>query len=252
MVSISHIPYNNIDQFHSKINKEIPKEVYLLNSRKKDPQPLIAEVNSLASLTDIEFIFNDNVDINVSKLYSLLSVHIRRVRTLPMFFIPDFQIHSPHIQVTDDGQRISDNGSSSWYTIRTNIELEWGNIYYYELLIEKCTENRFIMTGLETENHYPKQGCLGKRFYGADWTMSDVFPGAVVGCVCDLSDHEHANFFLILNNNPKGLRFSIHRPQHQKLIPVVSLACGNNTIRIRQNVNFPTCNWNIPCQHREF
>ncbi len=191
---------------------------------------------------DIVFVLS-NFETVAHDVENICSNFSLQIRTHP---IPDtplrFEVHedvSLDLALSEDGLVLADH-SSTWCTARFSCEMTWGKRYYLELFVESIHICKFIMIGVLTHEVYLKRirGCLGTRFYGYSF---DIKAGTKLGFVFDFASGNTGGIYAIIDDIPLG-RVCEHTKDefgNSPIIPVISLACGNNRIRIVKDAKFP-------------
>jgi hypothetical protein len=169
-------------------------------------------------------------------LYSKFS---QQMRTNPKRITANlrFDIHpsnADYLQLDADKVALTDNGSSSWRTVRFNCNMEWGERYYMEILVEETHYCKFIMLGIASETEYQSllQNCLGVRFYGSTYGPQ-IVPGTRLGFVFDFVQ-DSGSLYSLINGVPMGSSATYHKRSYKDktFFPVLCLACGTNRFRI--------------------
>jgi hypothetical protein len=225
----------------NKTQRTIQAHELRYNYRKRNQaKPFSTSHEAALRLTDIDFIFPNDHNNFTKHLYTIFSLKIRSpVHYREIYRFAPTALHL-YMHTDMDGSRICDDGSSQWYTVAFDNTFEWGNLYFFELVVEAMHYCKFIMIGVCSPDSYPYNGCLSSRFYANHYPS--VIVGARLGFIFDLrATDADGNLYVFINGISQGIATTIARSLGDKMVPVISLACGGNKVRVDNDAEFPQC-----------
>jgi hypothetical protein len=194
--------------------------------------------NDAQSFTDITvLVFRVEVcDFDPQQLRSKFSMQLRTSSTPhnTLKFMPHPTYH-PNAQVSEDGQVLTDFGSTQWFTLRFDCEFEWDKRYYIELLLEEVHELRLFMVGVRPEVQFASciQSCMFyPRFYANPFKQ--IQAGTRLGFEFDFRGKDGYQYVFI-NDECMGRIVYFRDFLITPFFPTVSVASGKQKIRILPN-----------------
>ncbi len=191
-------------------------------------------------MTDVTI--NTPYTLSTTILFSLLSTKLRTVQKFYNFYVEDTIIYPVGSYELDlDDSRLTDK-YRKWRTFLTNCKLYWGQVVYFEITLEKHNTSRFFMIGLESKESCPYNSCVTRRrFYPNDHEYpirEKIVSGARIGVLYDTANTT-ASLFVNGGFEQKLCTLFSWDNKSTPYYVVISIACGDTTVKINQNVEVP-------------
>ncbi len=195
--------------------------------------------DQLRNLCDITIV---TISVPITTIYSFLSSKFRVHKEFYRFYPEDDElIHPKEAYILDmDGTRLTDT-YDRWLTFLSDCTIFWGQVKYFEVVVEDIGKCKFIMIGMTPKKHYPAHSCLSQLRYSPS-TSSTIQAGTRVGV---LFDTKKGVAHLFIDGKYERKVFKINEWDNKDIprYAVVSMACGSNRLRINNNAVIPRGNF---------